>query len=259
MRLAPSNPLGAALRVVLLSLSAAVVFSLTAFLNPASLFWLKTNASPIVGILMLGTLFVLIVWSGVVLLHSRRDSLTFLHDDREAVGLWLRRELEQLGYEGGAVHEGRTAFQTGITASLVRGAVHMTETPGVVVVWGPKAFIDILRKRLKVLHHLASVQQTIHETRVRQGRHLLRRVEIDLRVSAAQWQKIYDDVISVLTTQNADLVCEVHILAQKESGIPDATVEADIRERLRRQKIPVEIRKESRPATERALAAVGAK
>ena len=76
-------------------------------------------------------------------------------------------------------------------------------------------------------------------------------------MSAAQWQKIYDDVISVLATQDADLVCEVHISRDNESGILDTTVESSIRERLRQQNIPVEIRKEACPAKARALAAAG--
>ena len=251
------QPLRAAVRILLLALSALIVFGITAFLGSSSLLWLRTNAAAIVGITMLSAVCALSAWLFVVVLHGRGDSLTFLHDDREAVALWLRRELEQLGYEAGETHEGRTFFTQGFTAYLAAGSVRMMEHPGCIVIAGPKVFIEILRKRLKVLHHLANLLQTIQDTRVRQGRHLLRRVEIDLRVSAAQWQKIYDDVISVLAAQDADLVCEVHILAQNESGILDTTVESDIRERLRQQNIPVEIRKEARPK-ERALAEVGA-
>jgi hypothetical protein len=251
------HPLRAAVRILLLALSALIVFGTTAFLGSSSLLWLKTNANAIIGITMLCAVCGLSAWLFVVVLHSRVESLTFLHDDREAVALWLRRELEQLGYGAGEPHKGRTFFKPCFTAYLAGGSVQMMEHPGNIVISGPKVFIELLRKRLKVLHHLASVQQTIRETRVRQGRHLLRRVEIDLRVSAAQWQKIYDDVISVLAAQDAALVCEVHILAQNESGILDTTVEAGIRERLRQQNIPVEIRKEARPK-ERALAAVGA-
>jgi hypothetical protein len=238
-------------RILLLALGALSVFALTAFLDLSPIFWLKNNVHLSAGIAVLGVLCALITWLFVIVFHLRRESLTFLDEDRAALVTRVRGELEELGYVAGETRNGSTAFKPRFTTYLVGGSVHLTENPKAVVVSGPKVFIEILRKRLKVLHHLATVQQTIQENRVRQGRHLLRRVEIDLRVSAAQWQKIYDDVISVLATQDAGLVCEVHILAQNESGILDTMVESNIRERLRQHNIPVEIRKEARPAKER--------
>ena len=101
MRLTPPHSLSATVRVLLLAVSAFIVFALTAFVTPASLLWLKSHAAAIVGILLLSVGATLMVWLGTLLLHRRRESLTFLHDDREAVAQWLQRELQQLGYEAG--------------------------------------------------------------------------------------------------------------------------------------------------------------
>jgi hypothetical protein len=251
------HPLRAAARILLLAVGVLILFSVTAVICALPLRWFEDRVHASAGIALLGIICGLIAWLFFALFHMRRDSLTFLNDSHETAALRLRRELEELGYEAGETSRGCTVFKPGFSAYLVGGSVRMTEQAESAVVSGPKVFIEILRKRLKVLHHLASVQQSIQETRARQGQHLLRRVEIDLRVSAPQWQKIYDDVISVLDTPNVDLVCEVHILAQNESGILETTVESGIRERLRKLNIPAEIRKDGRPAAELKLAEVG--
>ena len=241
------NPLRATVRILLLAVSALLIFGLTALVCAIPLLLFRNSTQVSAGIAMLGVLCGLIVWLFVAIFHIRRESLILQDNGRDTLLPQLRCELKELGYEAGNTHKGRTIFKPGFTAFLIGGNVQLTEQATGVVVTGPKVFIELLRKRLKILHHLTRVQQTIQDSRVRQGRNRLRRVEFDLRVSAAQWQQISDEVIAVLASETSDIVCEVHILAQNESGGLDTSVVTGIRERLRRQNIAVEIRKETRP------------
>ena len=248
MRSVSPTPLRATVRILVLAVSALIIFGITALVCAFPLLLFRNNPEASAGIVLLGVLCGLVVWLFVAVFHIRREALTFLDDDRKTLLPLLRSALKELGYEPGDTHKGRTVFKPRFTAFVVGGNVQLTEQAKAVVITGPKVFIEILRKRLKMLHHLSAVHQTIKQTRVRQGRGGLRRVEIDLRVSAAQWQHVSDEVIAVLAKQTSDIVCEVHILAQHESGSLDTNVVMGIRERLQRQNIAVEIRKEVRPS-----------
>ena len=140
-------------------------------------------------------------------------------------------------------------YKPSFTAYLAGGSVYVTECPKAVVVVGPKLFVERLRKRMKIVQHITKVEQSIHDSRLRRGQKMLRRVEINLRVSPDQWQQVHEDVIAFLARHEAEIVCEVHILAQNENGIMDDVVELGVRERLRKRNIPVEIRKVTKPGS----------
>jgi len=251
------TPLRATVRILVLAVSALLIFGITALICAIPLLLFRNNPQASAGIVLLGVLCGLIVWLFVAIFHIRREALTFLDDDRMTLLPLLRSALKDLGYEPGDTHKGRTVFKPRFTAFLAGGNVQMTERAESVVITGPRVFIEILRKRLKILNHLSAVHQTIKDTRVRQGRNRLRRVEIDLRVSAAQWQQVSDEVIAVLANKTSDIVCEVHILAQHASGVLDTNLVTSIRERLQERNIAVEIRREAQPSgTSMAVAKV---
>jgi hypothetical protein len=132
-----------------------------------------------------------------------------------------------------------------VTSLLVGGAIKVHWGQGTATLAGPRVYLEVLRRRLRMDEHIRSVRQTVADSWVRQGRRLLKRVEVNLRVPPDRWQDVYEDVIEVLAHDGARVVCVVGILAQSDAGIVRDTVDVVIRDRLRQKNLDADFRVES--------------
>jgi hypothetical protein len=69
-------------------------------------------------------------------------------------------------------------------------------------------------------------------------------------VPGATWPEVYRKIIAVLSREDAEVVCDINILAQSEHGIRDSMIELGVREWLRQKDIKADIHKEPLNAPE---------
>jgi hypothetical protein len=230
--------------VVLLSVPIAAAFALTALLFAWMTAVLRMEETPVGRALLLGVLCGLIAWLFVAVFHIRRESLCLPFGDGIAFREHLRTELEEMGYRGPSASGNVVWFTPRRTALLVGGSIRVRWGSGTAAITGPRVFLEILRKRLRMDDHIDSVRKSVAQSWVRRGRHLLKRVEVKLRVPPERWQDVYRDVIEVLVRDGAEVVCEVSILAQSDLGIVKNTVDVVVRDRLRQNHLDANIRAE---------------
>ena len=108
---------------------------------------------------------------------------------------------------------------------------------------GSKIWVEMLRRRLRVQNYLSSSEIALHESSVRGPAVLLKRVQIQMRVLPEKLAEVNRHVLQVLA-QEAEVVCEVSILAQSDNGIRESTVEHQVRTWLNEQGIAAEIHKD---------------
>jgi hypothetical protein len=246
--MSPSGPFARRLLlplwVVVLSVPVVAAFALTALLCAAVTAALRTREVPLAQTLLLGVLCGLVAWLFVAVFHIRRERLVLPAPDGDAFRDRLRAELEALGYREGASSPEALLFRPPFTSFLVGGAIRVQWGPGTASVVGPRVFLEVLRHRLRVERHVGGVRRSVADSWVRRGKHLLRRVEVRMRVPAEQWPDVYADVIEVLAGDGARVVCDVSILAHSEQGIVRQTVDVVIRDRLRQKHLEADIRQE---------------
>ena len=73
---------------------------------------------------------------------------------------------------------------------------------------------------------------------------LLRRVELNLRVTPEQWQAVQGGILTPLLGAGAEIGCLITVLAHAEAGFPEAVVDGAVREWLRKEQIHAEVRKQ---------------
>jgi hypothetical protein len=157
-----------------------------------------------------------------------------------------------MGYEAVPQSPDALTFRPGFTAFLFGGSVRARVGDGAVTVTGPKVCLEVVHNRLRLHNHVDKAQHTFWDARARQGKRLLKRVEIAVRVPAGQWQRVYDDVIEVLRRDGAEVCCDVSLLAQGGPGVLENTVDVVLRERLRKLNLQADIHKEYVAAEEAA-------
>jgi hypothetical protein len=232
------------LRVLLLSLPVLLAFVASALLVALLLSWIRDLPFGARENLLLGIICSLIVWLFVAVFHIRRETLRLPVSDRATFLGALVPLLEELGYEVKAESEERLVSRPSFRSFLVGGGLQVEVAGGTARVMGPKMFVEILRRRLRLHSHLTRWQYGRRETRCRHGERLLKRVEITVRVNGTQGQGVYEEIVQALIGEDAQVVSEIHVFAQSETGIREQTVEQEIRDRLKQRGLAVEIRKD---------------
>jgi hypothetical protein len=183
----------------------------------------------------------LIVWVFVAAFHLRKETLAVPAPDRERFLHDARLLLTEMGYDvktrGPFNLSTRPRFQSllfggGIQIALAKNDARLT---------GPKVCVELLRNRLRVLSHLGVVQQALREQH-RLSETLIKRAELRLRVKVEDLDEVRTNVIEVLQ-ETADVVCERHLLAQSDVGIPESTLEFDIKQWLMQKGIETTMHK----------------
>ncbi len=235
-----SSVLLTTLRLCLLALLALTVLLGTSLLCAAgvSLFHDAGFATP--GNLTTGLLCALVVWLFVTVFHLRHETVTVPAADGERFLQSARLLLNEMGYVVSARGPLELSTRPRFHALLLGGGIHVRLNGTRARLTGPKVCIELLRNRLRFRAHLGRVLQTLRESIP--GERLIKRAELRLRVTPEQLNAIRANVIDVLRS-TADVVCEVHLLAQSDLGIPESTLEFQVGRWLEQQGIDATVHK----------------
>jgi hypothetical protein len=105
----------------------------------------------------------------VFVFHFRRETLVMPVEDRRAFCRRLASQLEALGYQVSLAGEGRLVGRPGFHALLFGGAVEAQLGEHRAILTGPKVYLEVLRRRLRVHNHLEQVPHTLAAVRRRQA------------------------------------------------------------------------------------------
>jgi hypothetical protein len=239
-----TRALRAVLRVLAICLPVLAAFAGTVLLYDALLGWAwdmpPTSWEP----LWLATVCGLITWLFIAAFHGKYETLTVTFADRNAFLGKLRAQLKDLGYDVRRSEADRQVFRPTFQALLFGGTIRVRFEEEAARLAGPKFSLELLRKRMRVLNHLEKDRKAFWDAHVRRNERLLNRVEISMRVTSKQWLDVYREVAQVLVREGAEVVFDVNLLAQSETGIRERTVEALIRDWVARENISALIRKE---------------
>jgi hypothetical protein len=184
----------------------------------------------------------LIAWLFIAVFHLRRETMRLPFLDREPFMKQLEAGLAELGYE----RQGDSAvawYKPSFRSYLLGGRVQLDVDDNQAVVSGPKFCLELLRRWLRIQSQLNNVQQSIRESRRRQGERLLSRVQVAIRVPPERWSDIQQHVLKPLDREG-EVICELNILAQNEGGIRDNVVEFQVRSWLAGQGIVALVHKD---------------
>ncbi len=243
----PSTPVrlpALVLRIVVLSLPVLLIFGVTALAVTLLVAWWHDSSALDPHNLFIGILCGLVFWAFVVIFHIKRESLWLPIQGSGAFLDHARTQLEQLGYEVKAEADDYLVGTPSVQALLFGGAIEVRAEGRTGRLRGPKIYLERLHRHLRIQSQLDQVQKSVRDAQRRQGEHLLKRVQLRLRVPRKLWDDVCDEVISVLNAEDADVVCEVNILAQSDRGVRDSTIESVIRPWLQKNGLEAEIVKE---------------
>lgn len=200
--------------------------------------WLDAENLP------LALLCAVIAWTFVIVFHFGKDTIHLPIPPQTKIFLnRAKRVLLELGYDiddqADGTLETKGTFQL---AFLCRG-LRVQCVDRIAHISGPKLWVEIVRRRLRVQNFLAEAQQSNLELSRRGGGRLLQRVQIQMRVPPKDLQEIAQTVVSTLTRE-AEVVCEISLMAQSDKGIRDATIEQQLRPFLAEHGIQATIHKD---------------
>jgi hypothetical protein len=180
--------------------------------------------------LSVGLVCALIVWVFVAAFHLRKETLAVPAPDRERFLHDARLLLTEMGYDVQARGPFELSTRPRFQALLFGGGIQIALTKSHARLIGPKVCVELLRNRLRVLSHLGVVQHALRAQH-RLSETLIKRAELRLRFKAEDFAEVRTNVIEVLQ-ETADVVCDLHLLAQSDVGIPESTLEFDIKQWL---------------------------
>jgi hypothetical protein len=186
----------------------------------------------------------LIAWLFVAAIHFRQEKLVLPVQDRQAFLGRLRAQLKALGYCVKVRQSEQQAFKPSFQALLLGGKIRLHLTEGSAYLDGPRMFLEILRKRLRVQNHLDKDLKVFWDAKRRQNERLLVRTHIAMRVTGKAWQGVCRKITETLQREGADVQCEISLRAHCDEGIRERLVDGMIREWLLQKDIPVVITKE---------------
>jgi hypothetical protein len=231
------------LRVAVLILPVLVIFAATVLPFALLLGFLRGASTEISDNLCLAILCGLIVWLFLAIFHIRTDTIRLPVADRRGFLCRVIPILEELGYEVTRNGESSVVSRPGFKALLLGGAIRVQLEGDTARVVGPKVFVEIVRRRMRLQSYIDRAQQPAREGRHRTAERLLKRVEVSIRVPGEQGAAAQAEIVGALAREGAQVVCELHVLAQSEAGIRE-TVLDDLRDALRQGGITAEIRKD---------------
>ncbi len=226
---------------VLLYVLAIVTLVIAPSVVLAGLFAWLWDAGSIAGNLSLGLVCSLIGWLFVAAFHLNREKLIVPVADPKTFLPQVRILLDEMGYETTAQTADTLTTRPRFNALLLGGGLRIQVQGNQAVVQGPKISAEILRSRLRVVHHLLRVQSLLQEER-RSTEPLLKRVELCLRVKPEQLPAVQDRVLAPLA-QSGEITCDLHVLVQSECGLRESTIEQNLVPWLRQHQIACHVHK----------------
>lgn len=190
----------------------------------------------------LACLCVLIAGTFVTVFHVRRETVALPLKNHPTLMEAAKQVLEELGYEVVARSPDQLTSRPSFRALLFGGRIQVSTRGNEARINGPRFFVEILRRRLRLRSHIANAAQMFKDGRGRER--LLKRVHIGLRFAPQQWEEVGRMVVEQLAVSGADVYCEVQIMAQSETGIRESLVEGEIHQWLRDQGMEAELHKD---------------
>jgi hypothetical protein len=227
-----------------LALAALVILGLTALLLACVIGWWWNIPVLSLPSILLATVCSLATWLIVAAFHIHRETLVVPIKERQTFVERLRILMESLGYEVTVPGDNRLVGRPPFSSMLFGGSMQADLSDEAARIFGPKVYLEMLRRRLRVEHHLEKLQQSFLDHKRREGEQLLRRVQLSMEVPENQWKDVYDKVIACLTREGAVVHCHVNILAQSEQGMRDSIIELGVEDWLRKNGIKAEVHKE---------------
>jgi hypothetical protein len=231
------------LRVLVLSLTILATFAVTVALVLLPLQWWFNIPLGSTSGLSLAIICGLVIWLFVAVFHIKSDSVRLAFDDRPTFQQMLGEQLSELGYEVVEQTVDVLVSRPTFKAYLLGGQIRVAFGDLSADVTGPKLFVEILRKRLRLDHHVTKVQQTLSNGDINLNR-AHKRVQIALRIVGRQWPSVDREILDNLTMAGAEVICDVEILAKCDQGIPESLLEHHIRNWLKREHICARIIKD---------------
>jgi hypothetical protein len=181
----------------------------------------------------------------VVVFHVKKESTLIPFKNRQDFLAACHVVLKDLGYEVAAKSDDHLVSWPSFRALLLGGRIDIQPFANEARINGPKMFVEILRSRLRLHSHIAGVEQTMRDSRaIRLGDRRLKRIQISLRSTPAQWDDVGKAVVRKLVEEGAEVFCEIHLMAQSDEGIRASVIENSIRAWLQQQHIHAEIHKD---------------
>lgn len=211
-------------RVLMLAVIFSLIFCGSAMLIALLVSWFRGDDATAPENLYAGLVCGLIFWLFVAVMHLRRETLRLPFVDRAAFLKQMHAVLAELGYE----RHGEAAaswYRPSFRSYLLGGRVRLDVNGSEAVLTGPRFFLELLRKSLRIRSQLDNVQQAIRESRRRQGERLLSRVQLNVRVPVQAWSVIREQVLLPLAREG-DLSCELNVLIQNAAGIRENVAES---------------------------------
>lgn len=244
MRAALSQSVRVGLRILFLSIPILALFAATALACSGVIATWKSVAWHSAAAWLPGTVCGLIVWLMVSALHLAKESRSLPLGDRDAFLARLNRELMELGYNPVRLSLDAILFKPAFTSYLLGGWIQVSLEKDTARLRGPKAALERLVRRLRLNDFIRKEHSHASDSMLKQGKHLVKRVQINFRVPHHQWDDVREAVLETLTQEGANVVCEVSILAQSDSGIHRRVVDSQVRDWLRDQRIRAVLHKE---------------
>jgi hypothetical protein len=228
-----------ALAVPILAAFVAVILGLACLLA-----WLHGGAIADGSNLMLACLCALITGLFLTVFHASRESINLPFRNRQTFLTACRQALEELGYEVVSKSRAQLVSRPSFRALLFGGRIQVSMFGAAARITGPKVFLEILRRRLRLSTHIANVEQSFKEIQQRPGERLLKRIQVNLRLTPDQWGDVGREVVEHLAGEGAEVFCAVQIMAQSEGGIQESLIDGDLRGWLKQRAIDAEILKD---------------
>jgi hypothetical protein len=191
--------------------------------------------------LSVGLVCGLIAWMFVAAFHLRKETLAIPAPHAERFVHNARLLLTEMGYEVNAHGPLQLSTRPRFHALLLGGGIQIALTENRAHLTGPKVCVELLRNRLRVLSHLGVVQQALRAPH-RFTETLIKRAELRLRVRPEDLAEVRTHVINVLQ-KSAEVVCEVHLLAQSDVGIPESILDCQVKHWLDQKGIDATLHK----------------
>jgi hypothetical protein len=202
-----------------------------------------------------GTVCALTTWLFVFIFHFRRETICVPVSDRAAFCERLRGHLQEMGYRVTAQSDGRLVGRPAFHSYLLGDKIQVGLADGTARLTGPKVYLELLRRRLRLHTHFEQVPFTLARLRHRQGDCRLREVRITLQSPGAQLPSLYHEIAAALSRERAEIHCELSIRARSDRGLSEQFLETHVHHYLKARCVPVVIHKELLEADETEPAA----
>jgi hypothetical protein len=229
-------------RFILVVLAAVVLIAGTTVFCAVTLGYIRDDAWDSPETFLTSLICGLIVWLFIAVFHFRKETQLLQIAHREQFLFKLQAVLNEMGYVMTSNERDSVAFHPSFHSFLFGGGIQVELDRQHARLTGPKVSLEIFRRRYRLRQHVDRVQQVLHDHR-KVTNNLFKRVELRLRVQPDQLEKVRQNVVELLE-EKGEVICELNILVQSESGIREETLEFQIREWLELHEIPFSLHKD---------------